>query len=151
MQTFQTLQLIPVVLLGMSRCSQVPLEVSKVLSHCPRVFSNATDISCSFRGAFWMLWNLTNRKVKFGGSWYFCADLQKTLKAAETAVQYCRRLCVLLSQWWSSGFHNCKVFCLWYLSLLKSHSPHQHVACSIYPSLSMYIHTVHLAADASSA
>jgi len=92
MQSSQTLRATSPVLLSTSRCSQTPLELSKVLSDSARAFSGALESTWSYGGAFRMLWDLTYRIVKFWSSWDLCADLQKTSREAETAAQLCRIL-----------------------------------------------------------
>jgi len=77
MQTSQTLRSTSPVLLSTSRCSQAPLELSKVLSDSARAFSGAPESTCSYGGAFRMLRNLTYRLVKFWSSWHLCAALRE--------------------------------------------------------------------------
>jgi len=48
-----------------SRCSQAPLEVSKVLWDSARAFSGVPKSTCSYGSAFWMLWNMIYRIRKF--------------------------------------------------------------------------------------
>ena len=91
-QSSQTLRATSPVLLGTSRCSQTPLELSKVLSDFARAFSGAHESTCSYGGAFRMLRDLTYRIVKFWSFWDLCADLWETSRAAETAAQLCGRL-----------------------------------------------------------
>jgi hypothetical protein len=57
-QSYQTLRATSPVLLSTSRCSQIPLELSKVLSDCARAFSGAPESSWSYGGLFRMLRNL---------------------------------------------------------------------------------------------
>jgi len=64
----QTLRATSPVLLSTSRCSQTPLEVSKVLSDSARAFSGAPESTCSYGGAFRMQRDLTYRIVKFWSS-----------------------------------------------------------------------------------
>jgi len=64
-QSSQKLRATSPVLLSTSRCSQTPLELSKVLSDSPRAVSGASESTCSYGGAFRMLRDLTYRIVKF--------------------------------------------------------------------------------------
>jgi len=64
-QSSQTLRATSPVLLGTSRCSQTPLELSKVLSDSARAFSGAPESTCGYGGAFRMLRDLTYRILKF--------------------------------------------------------------------------------------
>jgi len=89
-QSSQTLRATSPVLLSTSRCSQTPLELSKVLSDSVRALSGAPESTCSYGGAFRMLRDLTYRIVKFWNSWGLWADLQETSRAAETTAQLCR-------------------------------------------------------------
>ena len=129
-QSSQTLRATSPVLLSTSRCSQTPLELSKVLSDSAREFSGAPGSTCSYGGAFRILRDLTYRIVKFRSSYDLYADLQETWREAETAAQLCGRLreqprplrifcgrldAVLLQQWF---LHNHKAFVLSDLSLL---------------------------------
>ena len=59
------------------------------------------------------------------------------------------KLGAVFSQQWFLGSHNHKPIRVSYLSLLQSQedSLHHNMACIIYLSLSIYIHTVNLAAD----
>jgi hypothetical protein len=68
MQSSQTLRATSPVLLSTFRCSQTPLELSKVLSDSTRAFSSAPESTCSYGGAFRMLRDLTYRIVKFWSS-----------------------------------------------------------------------------------
>jgi len=86
MQTFQTLQLTSPMLPSTSRCSQPPLELSKVLSDSAREFSGAPESTCIYGGAFRMLWYLTYRIVKFRSSWNLCAALRESWCHILTAV-----------------------------------------------------------------
>jgi len=148
MQTSQTLWSISSVLLSTSRCSQAPLELSKVLSYSARVFSGAPETTCTNGGAFRMLQWLTYRIVKFWSSWDRCAGLRETSWAAETSAQLSRRLGTVFSQQLFFRFHNHNAFCLSYLSLLQSQdSLPQNIPCIIYLSLSKYIHMFNVAAD----
>ena len=54
-QSSQILWVTSPVLLITSRCSQTPLELSKVLSDSPRAFSGVPESTCSYGGAFSML------------------------------------------------------------------------------------------------
>ena len=78
----------PVALTSASQYFQMlplaPLELSKVLSDSTRAFSSAPESTCSYGGAFRMLWDLTIRIVKFWSSWDLCAGPQETLRGAET-------------------------------------------------------------------
>jgi len=77
-QSCQTLWATSPVLLYTSRCSQTPLELSKVLWDCARAFSSAPESTWSYGGAFRMLRDLTYRIVKFWSSWNPCTALQET-------------------------------------------------------------------------
>ena len=83
MQTSQTLWLTSPVFPSHSRCSQVPLELSKALAHAVRAISYTLESTCSYGGAFKMLWYLPCRMVKFGISWDLCAGQMETLRVAE--------------------------------------------------------------------
>jgi len=85
-QTSQTFQLISLVLLNNSICSQAPLELSKVISDYARAFSCAPESTPSEGGAFRMLRYLTDRIVKWSGSWDLCAGLRETWCCIITAV-----------------------------------------------------------------
>ena len=66
----------------------------------------------------------------------------------ETSAQLCGRLSVVFSQQWFLEFHNLNAFRVSDSSLLESQdSLHQNMACIIYLSLSIYMHTANLAAD----
>jgi len=77
-QTSQSLWLPSPVLLSTSRCSQIPLELSKVLSDSARAFSGAPESTCSHGGAFMTLWDLTVRIVRCWSSWDRCPALRET-------------------------------------------------------------------------
>jgi len=101
MQSSQTLWATSPVLPSTSRCSQTPLELSKVLSDSARAFSGAPESTCSYGGAFRMLWDLTYRIVEFWSSWDLCADLRETSRTAETAAGDCessRHCCTALRE-----------------------------------------------------
>ena len=122
-QTSQTLRSTAPVLLSTSRCSQAPLELSKVLWDSTREFSGAPS-----------------RIVKFWSCWDLCAGLRETSRAAETSVQLYGRLDAIFSQQWFLGFHDHKAFRLSYSCLLQSQdSLHHNMACIMY--LSDYIYT----------
>jgi len=100
-QSSQTLWATSPVLPSTSRCSQTPLELSKVLSDSARVFSGAPECTWSYGGAFRMLRDLTYRIVTFWGSCDLCADLRETWTEAETTAQLCRilrELCRILRE-----------------------------------------------------
>ena len=68
-------------------------------------------------------------------------SLQETLKATENTVHLHRRLAAVCSMQWFIGFYNHKLFHLSYSSALKLESLVQdHMTCSIYLSLSIYIY-----------
>jgi len=145
-QSSQTLRATSPVLLSTSRCSQTPLDLSKVLSGSARACSGAPECTCSYGGAFRMLWDLTYRIIKFWSFWDLCADLRKTSRQAETAAQLCsilRDCCAksvedLVSDSHSSGsFITTRHFVLSYLSLL-----HHNIACIIWVSLYIYIQSI---------
>jgi hypothetical protein len=70
----------------------------------------------------------------------------------ETAAQLCVRLSAVFSQQWFLGFHNLKAFRVSDSSFLESQdSLHHDMACIIYLSLPIYIHTANLAADGTGA
>jgi len=77
-QTFQTLRSTSPELLSSCRCSQAPLELSKVLADSARAFSGAPESTWRYGGGFWMVWYLTSRIVKFRSSWDICAALPDT-------------------------------------------------------------------------
>jgi len=58
-QSSQILRVTSPVLLSTSRCFQTPLEPIKVLSDSPRAVSSPPGSTCSYRGAFRMLQDLT--------------------------------------------------------------------------------------------
>ena len=105
-QSSQTLWASSPVLLSIFRCSQTPLELSKVLSDCARACSGAPESTCSYGGALRILRALTYRIEKFGISGDLCTDLWQTLTAAlgetsrtaRTATQHCGRLGAIFSQ-----------------------------------------------------
>jgi len=96
----QTLQMPSPVLLSTSRCSQTPLELSKVLSDSPRAFSGASESTCSYGGAFRMLRDFPYGIVKIWNSWDLCADLWETSKEAETTGPFCGRFGAVFSWRW---------------------------------------------------
>jgi hypothetical protein len=66
----------------------------------------------------------------------------------ETYAQLCGRLGAVFSQQWFLGFHNYKAFRVSDSSVLESQDLlHYNMACIIYLSLCIYIHTANLAAD----
>jgi len=151
-QSSQTLRLTSLVLWSNSRCSQASLELSKVLSGSARAFSGAPECTCSYGGAFRMLQDWTCRRVKCCCSWDLCAGLQETSTAAYIPAQLCRRLSAVISQQWLLGFHNHEAFRVSDSPLLQSQdSLHHNMACIIYLSLSLYIHTANPAADGTGA
>jgi len=143
------------VLLSTSKCSQTPLELRKVQSDSARAFSNVTDSTCRYGGAFRMLQDLTYRIGKFWSSWDLCADLGETSRLAETAAQPCERL---REQWGplsiavenlvvythSSGYYmTTRHFILLYSSLLQSQDLLLHqMACIVTVSLYIYIDSI---------
>jgi len=118
-QLSKTLGATTPVLIRTSRCSQTLLELSKTLSDSAREFSGAPGSSCSYGGAFRMLWNLSYRRVKLWSSWDFCRHLGETVTEAESAAQlcgilqpqlkplhtFCGRLCAVFSQHWFLNNH----------------------------------------------
>jgi len=58
-----------------------------------------------------MLWDLTERIVKFWSSWDLCPNLRETLRDAETATQYCGRLGAVFSQQWFLHYHKAFRLC----------------------------------------
>jgi len=91
-QSSQTLRVTSPMHLSTSRCSQTPLELSKVLSHSPREFSSGPESTYSYEGAFRMLRDLTYRIVEFWSSWKRCPDLRETSTEDENSAQLCRIL-----------------------------------------------------------
>jgi len=106
----QTLRATSPVLLSTSRCSQTPLELSRVLSDSARAFSGAPESTCSYGGAFRIPRDLTCTIGKFWSYWDLCGDLWETSREAETAAEHCGRLGAVFSQEWF--LHNHKAFCL---------------------------------------
>jgi len=153
-QSCQTLWATSPVLPCTSRCSQTPLELSKVLSDSARAFSGAPESTCSYGGALRMLRDLPSRIVKFWSYWDLCTDMQETSREAETtawdtsraaenATQLCARLSAVFSQ--QSVLHNHKACCLIiFIFVTTQYGMH-------YISLLIYIHTINLAADGSRA
>ena len=148
MQTTQTLLQLSPVLFCDSRCSQAPLEQINVLSDSSRAISATRESTCSYRGVFRMLQDWTIRMVKFWSYWDLGVGLQETSRAPESSVQVSRRpllkLCgwldAIFSQQWFLGFHNHRVLCLSYSSLLQWQDwLHHNVACIIEVSLYKYI------------
>jgi len=92
MQSSLTLRATSPVLLITSRCSPTALKLSKVLSDSARAFSGANKSTCSYAGAFRMLWDLTFRIVQFWSSWDLNQELRESSGVAETAAQLCRSL-----------------------------------------------------------
>jgi len=74
-QSSQILLVTSPVLLSTFKCSQTPLELSKVLSDSVRAFSDSPESICSYGGAFQILQDLTYRIVKFQSSWDVCVHL----------------------------------------------------------------------------
>jgi len=58
-QSSQTLHATSPVFISTSICSQTPLELRKLLSDSTRGFLSFLESTCSYGGAFWMLWDLT--------------------------------------------------------------------------------------------
>jgi len=147
-QTSQILGLTSPALLSTSSFSQPLLELSKVLADTDRAFSGDPKTSCRYGGAFRMLQDTISWIVKFWSSWDLIAGLWETSRATETSGWLCGSIHAVFSQQSFIGFHNHKAFHLSYLSLLQSpDSLHHNMICTIYHSLSLYIHTVNLAAD----
>jgi len=162
-QSSQTLRATSPVLLSTPRRSQTPLELSKVPSESARAFSGAPESTCSYGGAFRMLHlGLSN----FGApktSAQICRRLREKLRPPCSSVWYFesgRECSAALQGTWChiltgdlmpyshiSGFYiTTRHFVLSYSSLLLSQDLlHHNMACSI--SVSLYIHTVNLAAD----
>jgi len=70
----------------------------------------------------------------------------------EASAQLCGRLSAVFSPQCVLGFHNHKAFRVSDMALLKSQdSLHRNLACIIYRSLSIYIHTANLVADGTGA
>jgi len=152
-QSSQTLQVTSPLLLSSSRCSQTPLELSEVLSDSVRGLSGAPERTYRYGGAFSMLRDLTHRMVQCWSCCDLCPYLQETLREAETAAQLCRKLreqprllrsfCGRLGAVFSQQ---------WYL---PNHKAFHHIIFIFvtsyygmyYLSLSIYIHTINLAAD----
>jgi len=78
MQTSNTLPQTSPVLPTDSRCSQAPLELSKVLSDSARAFSGAPESTSSYGGAFRTPRDVTYRIGKFWSSRDLCAGLRET-------------------------------------------------------------------------
>ena len=108
----QTLRVTSPVLLSTSRCSQTPLELSKVISYSERAFSGAPESTSNYGGAFRMLWEFANRIVEFFSSWDLRADLWETSREAKTTAPLGRRLGAVIWQQWFLHYH--KAFCLCY-------------------------------------
>jgi hypothetical protein len=155
MQFCQTLRLTFPVVLSTSRCSQTPRELSNVLWHSASAFSGAPDSTWRYGGEFWMLRDLTNRKVKFGIFRDLCAQLQESSWAAVTAVQLCGRLRDqlrplhnttgdLVPYFPRSCFDKTtRHFVLSYSSLLQPQSSlHHTIACSIQIPLCIYLQSI---------
>jgi hypothetical protein len=68
MEFSQTLRVTSLVVLRTSRCSQITLEPSNVLSDSSRAFAGARESTCSCGGTFRMLRDLTQRGVNFWSS-----------------------------------------------------------------------------------
>jgi len=134
MQTSLTLRSTSAVLLSPSRCSEAPLELSKVFSDSARAFSGASKRTCSDGGAFRMLQELTCRIVKFWSSWDLCAAQHSS---AGDLVPY----------YHSSGSYGSITTShfVYHIRLLQSQDLlHHNMACIIYLSLSIYVHTANL-------
>jgi hypothetical protein len=69
-----------------------PVELSSVRSESTGAFLGASEITCSYWGAFRMLQNVTCRIVKFWSSCDLHTYLQETSRAADSALQLCGRL-----------------------------------------------------------
>ena len=152
MQSSQTLLLTAPVHPRNSRFSQAPLKLSKVLSDSARAFPGDTESTCSSGGTFRMLWDLTYRIVRFWSSWDLCTRLRRRREQRTTSVQLCGRLNAVFWQQWFMTFHNHKAFCVSDSSLLQSQdSLHHNMACILYLSHSIYIHTANLTADGTGA
>jgi len=127
----------------------------KMLPGPPGANQSALRLYKSILRCFWKhlpLWRCIQDApfmiVKFWRYWDVCAGLRDTSRVAETSVQLCRRLGAVHSQQWFIAFHNHTAFPLWYSSLLQlQDSQHHNMACIIYLSDSIHIHTVNLAAD----
>jgi len=77
-QTSQTLLQNSPVLPSNSRCSQAPLELSKVLSDSASAVSGALESTCSYGGALMMPRDVTYRIVKFRSGRALCSGLRVT-------------------------------------------------------------------------
>jgi len=152
MQTSPALQLTSPVLLPTSRCSQAPLEFSKVLSDSARAFSGAPERTSSYGGGFKTLRYLTDRIVKFWSCWDLYTGLHETSRPDVTLAQRCGKFGVVFSQLWVLAFHNHTAFRVSNSSLLLSEvSLNHNMACIVYLGLSIYICIVYLAAEGTGA
>jgi hypothetical protein len=117
--------------------------LSKVLSDSARALSGAPEATCSYGGAFRMLQDLTYRIVNFEASEtsvQICWRFREKLRPLRS---FCERLGAAFSQQWF--LHNYKAFRLIIFVFVTScYGIH-------YLSLSIYIHTVNLAADSTRA
>ena len=148
-QSPQTLGVTSPVLLSTSRCSQTPLELSKVLSDSARAFSGAPERTCSYGGAFRMLRDLTYRIVQFWSSWDLCAYLRETLRDAvplcgihreQPRPQCCSAGELVLYSHSGCSYITTRHFILLYSSLLQSQdSLHHNMPCIILVCLYIYI------------
>jgi len=150
-QSSQTLRATSPVLPSTSRCSQTPLELSKVLWDWVRAFSGAPESTWSYGGAFKMLWDLTYRRVKFRNSGDLCADLRETSRATvrdtsrggETAAQHSGAGDLVPYSHSCGSSITTRYFVISYASLLQSQdSLHHNMACIILVSRCMYIRSI---------
>ena len=106
LKSSQTFRLTSPVLVNTSRCSQTPLELSKVLADSARAFTDASESTCSYGGAFWMLWDLTYRKWNFVApetSAQICGSLREKLGPLLSSAGYfesSRDHCTSLRETW---------------------------------------------------
>jgi len=146
MHTSETLRKLSPVLLSISRCSQPPLELRRVLSDSARWFPGAPESTCSYEGAFRMQWDLTIRVFNLWSCGDLATDLRVTSRGAVTSAivhkrlqkqlrprqKHCARLDTIFLHQWFLVLHHCKTFCLSYSSLLQSQDlVHHYIACII--------------------
>jgi len=106
-QSSHTLRATSPVLLSTSRCSQTPLELSKVLSDSARAFSGCYEI--------WLIGysniGAPETSAQIGGRLreklrLLCSSgLGETSRAAETTAQHSGRLGAIISTWWFIHYH----------------------------------------------
>jgi len=145
MQRSQTLQSISSVCSNTARCSQTPLELSKVLANSGRGSPGAPRSTCQYACAFRMLQDMTYKSVRDWSNWDPCTGLRGTSRVAKTTLQLGRPVDVVILPQRYFEFHNHMGFCLSYSSLLQLQDwQHHFMAWIIEASLNIYKWSIQL-------